>query len=190
MDTLIQVGSIPDPSLCDALIGLSKVLGFNETDRRCKACGTKVKRCEEVSFDWMVAPRVHEEVEELRVVLDQALGEYDRSYPEMKLRPHGVDFRDDKWNIQHYRPKEGYPFWHSEWSPAIGSDKRFLVWMLYLNSVPGAGTEWLYQDFTSEAEKGKLVIWPASASHVHRGIVSNTDEKWIATGWMSSHEIE
>jgi len=29
------------------------------------------------------------------------------------------------------------------------------------------------------------VIWPADFTHTHRGIVSKTQEKYIATGWYN-----
>ena len=34
-----------------------------------------------------------------------------------------------------------------------------------------------------KAEEGKGVIWPAYWTHIHHGIVSKTEVKYIATGW-------
>ena len=60
-----------------------------------------------------------------------------------------------------------------------------LVYMLYLNTVTdGGGTEFIHQKIITNAEKGKLVIWPADFTHLHRGIVSPTEIKYIATGWL------
>ena len=36
-----------------------------------------------------------------------------------------------------------------------------------------------------EAKKGLTLIWPATWTHTHRGIVSNDKEKYIVTGWYS-----
>ena len=58
--------------------------------------------------------------------------------------------------------------------------------MLYLNNVKNGGTEWKYQELKTEAVSGDLVIWPASFTHTHRGIISKTDEKYIATGWFEN----
>ena len=33
--------------------------------------------------------------------------------------------------------------------------------------------------------KGLTLIWPADWTHVHRGIVSASEEKYIITGWFS-----
>ena len=56
--------------------------------------------------------------------------------------------------------------------------------MLYLNNVANGGTEFKYQKITTEAIKGNLVIWPAEFTHLHKGVISKTKEKYIATGWF------
>jgi len=91
----------------------------------------------------------------------------------------------EPFNVQHYAKGEGYPVWHSEYNTTSPHNLRHLVWMLYLNDVPNGGTEFLYQDEVLQAEKGKMVIWPAYFTHTHRGIISATHEKYIATGWVS-----
>lgn len=86
-------------------------------------------------------------------------------------------------NIQFYPPGGGYKAWH--WERDNGNENRQLVYMTYLNTVTdNGGTEWFYQNFKTEAKKGRSVIWPADFTHMHRGIVSATQEKWIATGWF------
>ena len=39
-------------------------------------------------------------------------------------------------------------------------------------------------DLTMDAVEGRCVIWPAFFTHTHRGIVSKTETKYIATGWF------
>jgi hypothetical protein len=41
-----------------------------------------------------------------------------------------------------------------------------------------------------EAEKGKLAIFPAGLSHIHRGRVSRSHTKTIATGWINAGTLE
>jgi len=36
-----------------------------------------------------------------------------------------------------------------------------------------------------KAEEGKLVLWPAYWTHIHHGVVSPTEIKYIATGWFT-----
>ena len=40
------------------------------------------------------------------------------------------------------------------------------------------------QDKILQAKKGKLVIWPTDFTHPHKGVISHTEEKYIATGWF------
>ena len=57
--------------------------------------------------------------------------------------------------------------------------------MLYLNTVTdNGGTYFPRQDTLTNAIKGDMIIWPAYFTHPHRGIVSETQEKYICTGWF------
>jgi hypothetical protein len=57
-----------------------------------------------------------------------------------------------------------------------------LAWILYCNDVDEGGTEFHWQEHHEPAERGKLAIFPASLSHIHRGRVNHTHTKTIATG--------
>ena len=89
------------------------------------------------------------------------------------------------YNLQKYLPKQGYHQLHTE--VARGTHAyRTLVWMVYLNSVTdGGGTYFSSYDKTLNAVEGRFVIWPPYWTHPHKGIVSNTQTKYIATGWCS-----
>jgi hypothetical protein len=89
--------------------------------------------------------------------------------------------------IQHYMPDEGFKAWHSE-NDGNGNHKlRHLVFMTYLNSAENAGTEFLNQEIKTPCHKGLTLIWPAGWTHTHRGIINNTQEKTIVTGWYDFH---
>ena len=45
-------------------------------------------------------------------------------------------------------------------------------------------TEFLHQKIKAKPRKGLTLIWPADWTHVHRGIVSASEEKYIITGWF------
>ena len=87
------------------------------------------------------------------------------------------------FNIQRYKPGEGYKKWHWERSHVRNTRDRHLVWMTYLSDNPDGGTEWDLQNKYVSAEFGKTVIWPADWTHTHRGRVCYT-EKTIITGWI------
>lgn len=93
------------------------------------------------------------------------------------------------FNIQHYAPGEGFRQWHCDWTisdEATEPANRVLAWILYCNTVEEAGTEFYWQDHHEEAERGKLVIFPAGPSHIHRGRVNSEKSKTIATGWINA----
>ena len=97
------------------------------------------------------------------------------------------EFRlDPLFNIQRYHPGEGYHTFHCERGANSKNLSRVLVWMIYLNDVTDGGqTEFYYQNQKETAEQGKIVIWPSDWTHIHRGITSPTQTKYILTGWFS-----
>jgi len=93
------------------------------------------------------------------------------------------------FNLQRYAPGEGFRQWHCDWTisgEATEPVHRVLAWILYCNSVEEAGTEFHWQQHHEVAEGGKLLIFPASPSHIHRGRVNNELSKTIATGWINA----
>ena len=94
----------------------------------------------------------------------------------------------DTYNLQRYYPKQGYPKVHCE-NYNIDSNRRVLVWMFYLNTVnDDGGTYFSNYDLKIDAVEGRLVIWPAYWTHCHNGIISNSETKYIATGWYEKIE--
>ena len=88
-------------------------------------------------------------------------------------------------NIQYYKKGEGYYTWHCErFNNDSVQSKRAFVFMTYLNDVKNAGTEFLYQKKKFQAKKGLTLIWPSDFTHTHKGIISETQEKYIITGWF------
>ncbi|MFO8237301.1 MAG: 2OG-Fe(II) oxygenase [Prochlorococcaceae cyanobacterium] len=97
------------------------------------------------------------------------------------------------FNLQRYAPGEGFRAWHCDWTlsdEATEPQARVMAWILYCNDVPEGGTEFHWQGHHEEAERGKLVIFPAGVSHIHRGRVSQEHSKTIATGWINAGRLE
>ena len=91
----------------------------------------------------------------------------------------------EPFNIQRYKPGEGFFQWHYERQPHKPSCDRVLVFMTYLNSVDDAGTDFMYQNLSTQCNKGHTVIWPADWTYTHKGQISKEYEKTIITGWVS-----
>jgi len=88
------------------------------------------------------------------------------------------------FNLQHYKPGEGFYKWHSERSNNDAGSERVLAWMIYLNDVEiGGGTEFYHFNHTEKAEQGKMVIFSSEWIHVHKGEIAPFDDKYILTGW-------
>jgi hypothetical protein len=93
------------------------------------------------------------------------------------------------FNLQRYAPGEGFKSWHCDWTTreeATEPVRRVLAWILYCNDLPEGGTEFHWQDHHEPAERGKLLLFPAGLSHIHRGRVNHHHSKTIATGWINA----
>ncbi|MDX8385127.1 MAG: 2OG-Fe(II) oxygenase [Gallionella sp.] len=119
-----------------------------------------------------------------------ALAQYLKERPMFKqVCPEQELFVMPVFNLQRYAPGEGFRQWHCDWTisdEATEPMHRVLAWILYCDSVPEAGTEFHWQQHHEVAKRGKLVIFPASPSHVHRGRVNHETSKTIATGWINA----
>jgi hypothetical protein len=91
-------------------------------------------------------------------------------------------------SVQRNGPKEAYHIWHIE-NNSISAGNRVAVYMLYLNTVKEGGeTEFLYQGMKTKPVAGKLVFFPATWQHPHRGNPIYDGYKYIITGWFTYDE--
>ena len=86
--------------------------------------------------------------------------------------------------IQKNKPSEGYHVWHCD-ADGLGLCRRFLVTMLYLNTVTSGGeTEFLYQSLRVKPVQGTLILFPAYFTHPHRGNPPLKDNKYVINSWL------
>jgi len=111
--------------------------------------------------------------------LTKAIKEYEKKYEVVKDMAFYSMVENPK--IQYYKKGEGFKSWHCE---RAWNTNRMLVWMVYLNDVEDGGTEFMYQKLKIPARKGLFLMWPSDFTHTHRGIISQTKEKYILTGWL------
>tara|TARA_R100000027_G_scaffold11352_1_gene8081 strand:+ start:164 stop:880 length:717 start_codon:yes stop_codon:yes gene_type:complete len=190
---------ISDPEVCDRIIdffesmpsadkritGTAKSIASNKPDEH----HIKVMKGRRV-LDTSIHPYKCVDDEELKmfVPLLQEIKENVKFY-ESKVNVDGinVDYIEG-FNIQKYTPPHDvYAALHSEWSEhnRIYS-RRTYVYCLYLNTInEGGETFFIKQNVKVKPEKGKLVIFPAYWTHLHKGIKTK-ETKYILTGWLSA----
>lgn len=79
---------------------------------------------------------------------------------------------------------QGYHIWHNE-DTGVQNTNRLLTFVCYLNDVDEGGeTEFLYYPKRVKPKKGKLVLFPGSFTHTHRGNPPISNTKYIITGWV------
>lgn len=176
---------LPQPTLADEIIAFFQ----SRQDKTPGQIGNKgeVNPAIKDSLDVVVPPQQFSEpvIAKYLATLRQLTEKYVEKYQAaFVVDPWGVT---ENINLQYYRPGAGYKAWHTErrgkQAPSVN---RHLVFMTYLNDVTDqGGTEFLNQGIVAQPRKGLTLIWPADWTHMHRGIVSPTQEKYIITGWFS-----
>lgn len=117
----------------------------------------------------------------LRNRINECATEYITEYPNIGT---GYHLSNRALKIQKTPPHGGYHIWHHEHS--YESMSRILVWTAYLNDIPeGEGeTEFLYQGLKVSPKRGRVCLFPAAYTHLHRGNPPYSCDKYIATGWF------
>lgn len=84
----------------------------------------------------------------------------------------------------HYvKPNGGYHAWHCE-NATYESSKRVLAYHISLNTCKDEGDlEFLYYKKKLFPKMGRMIMWPAGITHVHRGNPMKTENKYYITGW-------
>ena len=160
METFIQETMLEDTSICDQLIEYHKNnMEYKNPGKTTGSGGGKIST-DVTAFIGGRNPIIHMYLEQVM----KAVALYLKTYDLEKMFT--ITLRE-AFNIQHYKPNEGFLGWHCERSQTQ-TNQRALVFMTYLKPV-----------------KGKMVMWPTDFTHTHRGITSPTQEKYIATGWYN-----
>jgi prolyl 4-hydroxylase len=176
MENFIRIHEVEDPNLCDDIIKVFE----SEPNQEFKTRGSSGGIIQE----------------HVKTSLDEQFSSYNYgrifSRYVKHLTPHVASYMAEfgtsnmgieNIQVQKYLPGEGFKKYHYERDSARPG--RAITFMTYLNDVKDGGTEFRLQNLTTEAKKGQTVLWPCEWTHPHRGIVSETDVKYIITGWYS-----
>ena len=174
-----------DKKVCDDLINYfekapEKAPGQMQIDNELKVVKEK-----KLSTDLSINPSNSDiEIQNYYGQLNKVLEKYKKKYIYCDHNQNGWNIIEP-WNIQKYNPKEGFFKEHCERS-GLSTVYRHLVFMTYLNDVTDKGeTHFLYQKLKIKPEKGLTLIWGTDWTFTHKGIISPTQTKYIATGWYS-----
>tara|TARA_Y100001973_G_C5196748_1_gene334794 strand:+ start:1286 stop:1849 length:564 start_codon:yes stop_codon:yes gene_type:complete len=154
----------------------------NNTDRQIVGTsgGGKIKPNVKKSTD--IGYHVTDDSKTTKIIpysLEKYLNQYREEYPDVDRLCEWEFY--EVYNVQRYKPNEGFYKPHCEVTGF--NQNRVLVWMYYLNDLDNGGTKFTSYNTIIHAKRGRLVIWPAYWTHTHCGVISNTQTKYIATGW-------
>jgi prolyl 4-hydroxylase len=182
----IEEYTIPD-EVCDDIINVFEENKSNATVGNFGTDGWVNKDIKD-SIDFSVWPQdFNEKLGSYRPYILKFLQDYIEKNTETLKSNWGPVSIMEGTNIQWYPKGGGYKIAHVE-RDSFPRMHRELVFMTYLTNTPNGGTHFPNYGITKECVKGKTLIWPAGFTHVHHGVVSETHEKMIITGWFSFYD--
>ena len=144
--------------------------------------GVISKKCTQITFDLTKKEDIFYHRFVKKAIL-KSLPLYANRYPFLKTGSDCCEFQlTSLYNFQKYTDGEGYYKLHCEQGPL--APYRMLVWTIYLNDAK-SGTEFTTQKKIVKPKAGRMIIWPASWTHPHRGVTPNEGLKYIITGWWN-----
>ena len=177
-------GWIIEPKICDDLIKFFETKKVRQEEGmvanvKGSRVDHKVKKSTELSMY-----SGDSAFDDYNKALQECLEKYMERYPEVNKQYDRFDTSFEGYNIQKYEPGGGFYKWHCERTSGKMM-KRCLVFMTYLNDVKNGGTEFKYQKLITPAKRGLTLIWPTDFTHIHRGVISPDETKYIITGWYN-----
>ena len=94
----------------------------------------------------------------------------------------GNKARDTGYQIQKTMPG-GFYHWHHDFCVRT-EGPRILTYIWYLNTITEGGYTEFVDGTSIQPKQGKMVIFPATWTCLHRGVPPIFEEKYIVTGWM------
>lgn len=168
---------------------------FDQDDRKYPGMlGDPPRLCESVktSIDLHISSFSGYEMEDK--VFFESLQEHLPSYLESTLVPTNFSAfggGDTGYQIQRTDPG-GFYTWHTDQSQVVDEfgRLRLLTFIWYLNTLreEDEGCTEFWDGLKVRPEEGKLLIFPASWTYVHRGCPPKVP-KYICTGWVLSNVI-
>lgn len=183
----VEDNALPE-RLCDEIVSLfdrsqSKLEGRVIDERG----GHVVNRKAKMSIDLDLSGEVGLESgidQELYRLVGRAFNTYVDMFGVLKA----FSVYDTGYFLTRYSKGEGFYDWHID----AGNDatiNRLFSCLIYLNTVSDGGqTEFFYQKTNVKPMKGRLVLFPAAWTHLHKGSVPVSEDKYIMTTFLT-HKV-
>lgn len=94
----------------------------------------------------------------------------------------GNNARDSGYQIQKTMPG-GFYNWHHDFFVQT-QGPRILTYIWYLNTITEGGYTEFVDKTLIQPEQGKMVIFPATWTCLHRGVPPVFEKKYLVTGWL------
>jgi len=89
---------------------------------------------------------------------------------------------DVGYQIQRTQPGKGY-IWHTDYMLNFDHNRLYtFIW--YLNTITEEGYTEFYNGIKVQPQAGRLLIFTATWTYVHRGVPPKSGVKYICTGWV------
>ena len=95
----------------------------------------------------------------------------------------------DTIQIQRYTKMKGKYIYHQDFRADWETKKfRVITFLWYLNDVAEGGETEFWAKHRIKPEAGKLLLFPATWTYPHRGMMPISNDKYIITGWIYFHD--
>jgi len=92
---------------------------------------------------------------------------------------------ENSFQIQRYQKNVGKYIYHHDHDIRFDQkDHRVITYLWYLNTVEEGGETELWKTIKVNPEEGKLLLFPASWTFPHSGLMPKSNDKYIITGWL------
>lgn len=123
--------------------------------------------------------------EELTLNLNKYLDKINSKYESHMFELFDRNIEISNFMMQRYLQNIGKYTYHNDFSVDHQQQKyRVLTYLFYLNDVEEGGETELLNDIKIKPKAGKLLLFPATWTFPHRGIMPISSNKYIITGWI------
>jgi hypothetical protein len=114
--------------------------------------------------------------------LSSAIAMYKQKYRHLDT---WLNIRDTGFQVQKYHKNFGFYRPHVDSFPGHSPSDRVLASVTYLNDVEyGGETNFPLHNVKVKPKAGRIVLFPATWTHLHESCVPITDDKWIISSFI------